>query len=223
VGVRKRTKFASVAFRETFALAFDTLRAHKLRSFLTLLGVILAVFTLVAVMSVVEGLNRYIADRVANLGANAFVIDRFGIITNFDEWVRAQRRPPLRPEDYEALRERMELAERVGAVAGTRADVRYGNELLEDVDVAGVSANYLEIRGFNVGAGRFLNETDDLHRSPVCFIGTDLVQRFFPNVDPLGKSIRVGSHVYEIAGVAKTIGSVFGQSRDNFVVIPMGT
>ncbi len=92
-----------MAFRETFWLALDALRVHKLRSFLTLLGVILAVFTLVAVMSVVEGLNRYIADRIANLGANVFGVDRLGVITSFDDWIKARKRPPLRREDYEAL------------------------------------------------------------------------------------------------------------------------
>ena len=91
----------TVAFRETLWLALDTLRVHKLRSFLTLLGVILAVTTLVAVMSVVEGLNRYVANRIANLGANAFVVNQFGIITSFEAFVKAQKRPPLHPEDYQ--------------------------------------------------------------------------------------------------------------------------
>src|SRR5437879_11200809 len=99
----KGAKQTSVALGETLRLALDALRSHKLRSFLTLLGVILAVTTLVAVMSVVEGLNRYISDRVANLGANVFIVDRFGIITNWDEFVKAQRRPTIRVEEYEAL------------------------------------------------------------------------------------------------------------------------
>ena len=99
-----------MAFRETVWLALDTLRVHKLRSFLTLLGVILAVTTLVAVMSVIEGLNRYIAERIANLGTNAFVITRFGIITNFEDFMKAQKRPTLRYEDYVALRDNMKLA-----------------------------------------------------------------------------------------------------------------
>src|SRR6202047_3856477 len=123
----------SVALRETFWIALDTLRAHKLRTFLTLLGVILAVTTLVAVMSVLNGLNVYVADKVANLGANAFVIDRIGIITNFDEWVKARKRPPLDMSDYEALRDGMKLAQAVAGEQDTSADVRYGNDLSEDV------------------------------------------------------------------------------------------
>ena len=92
-----------VALRETLAIAVDTLRAHKLRSFLTLLGVILAVATLVAVMSVLNGLNVYVAEKVANLGANAYVIDRVGVVTNFEDWNKARKRPPLQITDLEAL------------------------------------------------------------------------------------------------------------------------
>ena len=219
----KRFWDRSTAFRETVRLALDTLRAHKLRSFLTLLGVILAVTTLVAVMSVVEGLNRYIADRVANLGSNVFFINKFGIITNHQEFLRALRRPPLRLEDYEALREAMQLAAQVAAGDDAVADVRYGNELLEDVALLGVTPNFLEVRGYGLATGRMLTQTDDERRSPVCVIANDLVQRFFPHVDPIGKPLRVGQYVYEVVGTLKPMGTVFGQSRDNFVVIPLGT
>ncbi len=216
-------KSVSVAFGETLRLALDTLRAHKLRSFLTLLGVILAVTTLVAVMSVVEGLNLYISDKVANLGANVFLVDRFGIITSWDEWTKAQRRPLLTVEEYEALAEEMQQAQQVAAVEGGVADIRSGNDLAEDVNLVGVTPNYAEVRSYTVTAGRFFNDTDERHRSPVCFIGADVAQRFFARVDPIGKSIRAGSQTYEVVGVAKSIGSVFGLSQDNFVLIPFGT
>src|SRR6202789_938117 len=98
------------ARRETIWIALDTLRAHKLRTFLTLLGVILAVTTLVSVISVLNGLNVYVADKVANLGANAFVIDRVGIVTNFQEWNKARKRPTLTLDDLQALRDAMKLA-----------------------------------------------------------------------------------------------------------------
>src|SRR5256712_11707491 len=114
----KGAKQTSVALGETLRLALDSLRAHKLRSFLTLLGVILAVTTLVAVMSVVAGLNFYVADRVANLGANVFVVDRFGIITSEDAWVKAQKRPLLTMEEYQRLRDNMKTASQVAAEDG---------------------------------------------------------------------------------------------------------
>jgi putative ABC transport system permease protein len=221
--MRGINKGASVALRETLWLALDALRAHKLRSFLTLLGVILAVTTLVAVMSVVDGLNLYVSDRVANLGSDAFVVDRFGIITNFDEWNKARKRPPIGLDDFEYLRDRMQLARRVGAAENTVADVRFGNILDEDTNIFGVTPNYAEIRNFEVAAGRFLTDADELHRAPVCFIGADLVQKFFPGLDPIGKEIRAGLEQYEIVGVAKARGTVFGQTQDNFIMMPLGT
>src|SRR6266571_2002388 len=177
---RKRSRFwsAAVTTGETLRLALDSLRAHKLRSFLTLLGVILAVATLVAVMSVVAGLNFYVADRIANT---------------------------------------------IAAIESTTTDVRSGNDLLENTEVTGVTPNYAEVRNVNVSAGRLLTEADETHRSPVCFIGADVAKKFFYNVDPVGKTIRAGTHSYEVVGVAAAIGSAFGQSQDNFMLIPLGT
>ena len=218
-----RFRSAAVTMGETLRLALDSLRAHKLRSFLTLLGVILAVTTLVAVMSVVAGLNFYVADRVANLGANVFVVDRFGIITSEDAWVKAQKRPLLTMEEFTRLRENMRTANAVAAIEGTEMDVRSGNQLLENTNVQGVTPNYPEVRNMNLASGRLLTEADDVHRSPVCYIGTDVAKKFFSNVDPIGKTIRVGSHSYQVIGVAAAIGTAFGQSQDNYMLIPLGT
>ena len=220
---RGRIAAAAVTVIETFRLALDALRAHKLRSFLTLLGVILAVATLVAVMSVVAGLNFYVADRVANLGANVYLVDRFGIITSQDAWVKAQKRPLVTLEEYQRLRESMKTAANVAATDDRVMDVRSGNILLESSDLTGVTPNYAEIRNMNLGAGRFLTEGDDLHHSPVCFIGTDVLKKFFPTVDPIGKTIRAGTNTYEVVGVATEIGSAFGQSQDNYILLPFST
>jgi putative ABC transport system permease protein len=226
VSVRKRRgriASAAVTVIETFRLALDALRAHKLRSFLTLLGVILAVATLVAVMSVVAGLNFYVADRVANLGANVYLVDRFGIITSQDAWIKAQKRPLVTLEEYQRLRENMKSAANVAATDDRTMDVRSGNILLENTDLTGVTPNYAEIRNMNLAAGRFLTEGDDLHHAPVCFIGTDVLKKFFPTVDPIGKTIRAGTNTYEVVGVATEIGSAFGQSQDNYILLPFTT
>jgi len=220
---RGRIAAAAVTVMETFRLAIDALRAHKLRSFLTLLGVILAVATLVAVMSVVAGLNFYVADRVANLGANVYLVDRFGIITSQDAWIKAQKRPLVTLEEYQRLRENMKTAANVAATDDRTMDVRSGNILLENTDLTGVTPNYPEIRNMNLSAGRFLTEGDDLHHAPVCFIGADVVKKFFPTVDPIGKTIRAGTNTYEVVGVATEIGSAFGQSQDNYILIPFST
>jgi putative ABC transport system permease protein len=229
-GAEGRRRFALAGFRgnmvtliETFRLSLDALRAHKLRSFLTLLGVILAVLTLVTVMSVVAGLNFYVADRVANLGANVYVVDRFGIITSEDEWIKAQKRPLLTLEEFEWVRANMKLASRVAAAGWVNIDIRAGNTLLENTRVTGATADYAELRNIGLASGRYITEADDLHHSPICFIGTDVAKKFFPNVDAVGKTIRAGTHTYEVVGVAEPIGSAFGQSQDNYMLIPLVT
>ena len=212
-----------VTFLETIRLALDSLRAHKLRSFLTLLGVILAVTTLVVVMSVVSGMNFYVADKIANLGANVFIVDRFGIITSNDAWVKAQKRPLVTMEDYERLRDNMKTARGVAALDDHPVEVRSGNERLTGTDVMGVSANYADVRSIGVAQGRFVTQSDDDHRAEVVFIGSDVAAKFFPNVDPIGKSIRAETHEYTVIGVASAIGSAFGQSQDNFMIMPIHT
>jgi len=218
-----RVRGALITIIETLRLAFDALRAHKLRSFLTLLGVILAVTTLVAVMSVVDGMNAYVADRVANLGANVFIVDRFGIITSQDAWIKAQKRPLIVLEDYERLRDNMKTAKAVAAEDDRRVQVRSGNVKMDDTDVLGVTPNYADVRNINVAQGRFITEADDTHRSEVVFIGADIAKKFFPTVDPIGKTINAETHSYEVVGVAEAIGTAFGRSQDNFVIMPLGT
>ena len=211
-----------VAVRETFWIALDTLRSHKLRTFLTLLGVILAVTTLVSVISVLNGLNVYVADKVANLGANAFVIDRIGIVTNFQEWNKARKRPPLQMDDFEALRDNMKLAEQVAGEQNTTADVRYGNILSQDVSIIGATPNFASIRDIDVSNGRLLTNADEEHRAGVCVIGNDIANKLFPGMDPVGKSLRAGQGQYEIVGVASPKGTVLGQSRGQFRDDPSG-
>jgi putative ABC transport system permease protein len=212
-----------VTFTETLKLALDALRAHKLRSFLTLLGVILAVTTLVAVMSVIEGLNRYVADKVANLGSNVYIVDRFGIITSRDEWIKAQKRPLVSLEDYQRLRDSMKLAVAVGAEEDRNVQVRSGNLTMENTQMMGATPNFADIRNMGVAQGRFITAADDEHRSDVIFVGPDLVKKFFPNTDPIGKTLRVQTHTYEIIGVAEALGSAFGESQDNYMIMPMNT
>jgi putative ABC transport system permease protein len=210
-------------FAETLKIALDALRAHKLRSFLTLLGVILAVMTLVTVMSVIAGLNLYVATRVANLGANDFIVDRFGIITSQDEYIKAQKRPMISMEDYERLRDSMKIATAVAAEEDHYLQTRSGDAIMENTQMMGATANFADIRNLDVAQGRFITQADDEHRSEVVFIGPDLVNKFFPNVDPLGKTIRVQTHTYEVIGVAEPLGSAFGQSQDNYMIMPMNT
>lgn len=220
-----RGPLSGVELGETLRLALDTLRAHKLRSFLTLLGIILAVTTLVAVMSVVNGLNLYIADKVANLGANCFVVSRFSIAdqTNAQAWVRAQKHPRLTADDLELLSTRMRMAQQVAAIEANTQDARYGNQLFEDANLWGATPNYTEMRDISIATGRGITEADDLHRESVCVLGADVANKILPGMDPIGKMIRIGSKTCTVVGVAEPLGTVFGVSRDTFVIVPFNT
>jgi putative ABC transport system permease protein len=219
VGNQRRVS-AKVALGETFRLALDALRSHKLRSFLTLLGIILAVATLVGVMSVVSGLNLYVSDKVANLGANAFVVNRFGIITNQDQFLKAQKRPLVTYDDYQALLDHMKLAQAIAVLENTTLDVRGGGQLDEDTNVFGVSPNYVEVRAIGIDRGRAISDADDEHRSAVCVLGMDVVNKLFPNVDPLGKFVRAGPEEFQVIGVTTPLGTLFGQPQDNYIQVP---
>jgi putative ABC transport system permease protein len=220
-----KQSFGSVwtTFVETLKLAMDSLRAHKLRSFLTLLGVILAVATLVSVMSVIAGLNNYIADKVADLGANVFVIDRFGIITSMDAFTKAQKRPLITVEEFERFRDTSQLAKEVAGYDRQNALTRSGDAVLDNAQVIGVSSNYGEIENLGIAEGRFITRADEEHRSEVAFIGADLAEKFFPNVDPIGKTVRSETHTYEVIGVGTRIGSALGRSKDNYMLLPLST
>jgi putative ABC transport system permease protein len=210
--------------REPMAVALEALRAHKLRSFLTLLGVIISVTTLIGVISIVEGLNQYVAERLANFGTNVFYVTRWPLITNAKDYLEALRRNrKMSVEDYHYLREHITLAAAVGAQDWRDMDVRAGNQSIEDVSLRGTTPNMIDISTEKVAAGRYITEMDYGRSALVGFIGTDLRDRFFPQVDPLGKTLSIDGIPFEVVGVAEPVGSVFGQSQDNFIYVPLTT
>jgi len=188
-----------------------------------LLGVILAVTTLVVVMSFVAGMNFYVADRIANLGANVFIVDRFGIITSQDAWVKAQKRPLITMDDYERLRDSMKTAKAVAALDDHNIEIRSGNERLENTTSWGSPRIMRKCATLTSRKAALSNQTDDDHRGQVVFIGADVADRLFANVDPIGKVVRAETHEYQVIGVAERIGSAFGQSQDNFMIVPLHT
>ncbi len=216
----------NASFVEAARLAADSLRSSKLRSFLTLLGIILATTTLIAVMSIINGMNLYIAENVSNMGADGFRVVRMAFIGNWDpkKFLEFQRKnPQLKAEEFDFLKSRVTLVRELGISAGRGGKASYGGQTEESVGIQGGTPNYAVINNYQVENGRFFNEVDDQHRLPVVFIGSDLQQRFFPNVDPIGKVINVDGRPFEVIGTAKAKGSVFGQSQDNFVIVPIQT
>ena len=166
-GVVKR----GVLFREPVGVALETLRQHKMRSFLMLLGIILSVSTLIVVISLISGVNKYIADRVANLGSNVFLLTRFPLITDVQELVKAERRnKKVTWEDYEALRDNMKLPLRMGVEQRTNGRTRVGSQGLDDTNIRGVTANMVDIDIETPRDGRYISEGDDQSRAPVTMI-----------------------------------------------------
>jgi len=212
-----------VLLREPVSVALETLRAHKMRSFLMLLGIILSVSTLIVVIALISGVNRYIADRVANLGSNVFLLTRFPIITDVEEYVKANRRnKKVTWDDYEALRANMKLPERVGVELRASGKVRAGSQSLEDCSIRGVTANMVDIDIVTPADGRYISE-DDQSRALMTMIGQDVATKLFPNVDAIGREILIDGRPFQVVGIAKPIGSVLGQSQDNFAYIPIQT
>ena len=214
-----------VTSREAFWIAFEALRTHKLRSFLTLLGVVIATTTLIVVMSVINGMNLYIADRIANLGANVFIVHQFKWAQGYEAWLKARRRnQPIRIEDFEFLRDNLKGYKNIGAEAWMNSSdnqARYKEHTVYEVQISGETPNMIDIGQTKVDSGRYINDTDYDHESMVCFVGQDLVNEFFPNVDPIDKEIQVNGIPFRIIGTAEKLGSMFGQSQDNFVQVPL--
>jgi len=211
-------------FREPVFVALETLRAHKLRSFLMLLGIVLSVSTLIMVVALISGVNLYVANRIANLGSNVFLVLRYPIITDTMEFVKATRRnKPITWEDYTFLRDNSKLALRVGAQVNRLGRTKANGQTLEDTMVYGVTANIGDMKTDGPAAGRYITDTDNEHRSSVALIGTDVAEKLFPGVDPIGKELDVDGRPYEVVGVGQPIGTVLGQTRDNYVYIPIET
>ncbi|HSY12212.1 MAG TPA: ABC transporter permease [Verrucomicrobiae bacterium] len=210
--------------REPALIALQTMRAHKLRSFLMLLGVILSVSTLILVVALISGVNEYFASRVANLGSNVFLVMKFPIISDTKELLTATRRNrDISWDDYESLRENLKLPKGVGAEVRRTVNIRSDQQNLEDVDLRGVTSNIGEMDVEEVATGRYITDIDNEHRDMVCMIGADVADKLFANTDPIGKILTVDGQEFQVVGVAKRIGNTLGQSQDNFVYIPIQT
>ena len=210
--------------REPVIIALQTMRAHKLRSFLMLLGVILSVSTLILVIALVNGMNVYFATRIANLGSNVFLVHKFPILSDTKEMLKATRRNrDITWDDYVAMHDNLKLPQAVGVEVRRTANLRTERQSMEDVDLRGVTANIGDMDVEEVATGRYMTDSDNEHRDMVCMIGADVAEKLFANIDPLGKILTVDGQEFQIVGVAKKIGNTLGQSQDNFVYIPIET
>ncbi len=208
--------------RESAGVALAALRAHKLRSFLTLLGVIIGVSSVIAVMSLVQGLNQYVAKQLTSSGSNVFTIDRVGIAFNELTVQDRMRRRPIRREDAALIARN---APHVAAAVAERyasTTLRSGTRSLDHVRVTAVEPGYMEVNDLPVGRGRALTEADELAHAPVCVIGSEVADELFADLDPVGRDLRLGPNRLTVVGVGQKKGSAFGQSRDLYVLVPFG-
>ena len=209
--------------RESMGIALGGIRANKLRSFLTLLGIIIGVASVIAVVSFVEGLNRFVTQKLLNAGANVFVVDKYGFITSQEAFDEASKNPDVTLDDADALRRGVRHASMVVAQAGSLAPIRYRNKVMKAVAVNGRSAGYDVVDDITIGQGRHLSELDDTERRAVAVIGPEVADELFGTLDPLGRLIRIDRYEFEVVGVTQAKGKIFGQSQDRFVTVPVQT
>ncbi len=215
-------------FSETFKLAIAAVWAHKLRSFLTLLGMIIGVTAVVVVVSMIQGFNSYVDEKIANIGANNFSIYRFNFFTDFkdtDTLAAAQRRnKELTLEDLEYLRARRVVIDQIGARASPRAsEVKRGSESLQGVPVSGTTPDMAAIENIQVEYGRYFTGPEDESAARVAFIGMDVAEKLFPAgaASSIDQEISIQGMPYRVIGVMTAKGTVFGRPQDNFITLPM--
>ena len=208
-------------FLESILIALNSLKTNKLRSILTLIGVIIGVMTVIAVVSIIAGMNRYVTDKISTMGSTTFIIDRMGIVMSDEEWWDRLKRKRLTLDDVEAIRENCPACEIVGARMFTRRKVKHKNQYLSDVLIMGATANLHQISSINVEFGRHITEFEEIHRRQVVFVGWEIADKLFPNIDPIGKEVKVGGRRFTVVGVAEKRGSFLGNNQDNFVIIPV--
>ncbi|OFW16038.1 MAG: hypothetical protein A3F69_03155 [Acidobacteria bacterium RIFCSPLOWO2_12_FULL_66_10] len=209
---------------ESVLLALASIWANKLRSLLTLLGNIVAVSSIITVVALITGVNEAVTDAiVSDLGADSFTVQRTGITQNEDDFERMRNNPLVTIRDAQAIKRFGEAIGSVMAQAQTSTRVAYRDEELESVQVQGVSEEYLDFTTFDAERGRMVTPTEISRKRPVTLVGWQIANRLFGAADPLDKQIRIAGVPFTIVGVSKKKGAAFGQSLDEFVVIPLGS
>ena len=207
---------------DNISQSIASLKAHKLRTVLTVIGLTMGVATLITVMTIVQGANLYVEQKIANLGTNVFQVARTPFAaTDFNVVIKALKNKHILLEDWQAVRDECVNCKAVGASGSTTAKVRYGDNELADVNIHGHTASMVDIDTRTVLQGRYFTEAENDRASQVCLIGDSIVQAFFPGTDPLGKTIRIANAEYLVIGTIEKIGSVLGQDQDNFAIVPL--
>ena len=212
---------------DTLKLAFGAVVAHPLRSFLTLLGMIIGMTSFMIVLSILQGFNSYVDEKIAGIGSNSFTVSRFSFedFHDSDSMAAARRRnTELDLEELEFIRRNMRSIGEIGAKSsGVTRQVRSGDETLADVAITGVEPVIGQIEKAEVAEGRYFSEVENTNSLRVAFIGTDVATKLFPRGGAVGSEIQIAGLPYRVIGVHTAKGSIFGQSQDNFILVPLNT
>ena len=210
--------------QDTLRLAMGALWAHKLRTALTLLGLVIGVTSLILVMTLIQGANGYVESKIANLGPDIFQVSKEPLASkDFNEVLRARRHKDLTSDDWRALRDACRLCLGVGAVAETNGRVRSEAQSLSDVVIRGETANMSAISTLEIASGRFFSEGEQRAAAPVAVVGGEVADKLYGARPAVGKTLRVLGAEFTVIGVNAPIGSLLGQDQDNFVVVPLPT
>jgi putative ABC transport system permease protein len=201
--------------------AFRAIRAHALRSVLTLLGIIIGVATLVGVVSVITGLNAYVREKVITLAPDVFVVTKFGIIRSREEFLDALKRREIDWHDYQSLAGLLQQADQVAAEAVGNSAVKFHDHRLADVQIHGTTAGYGTMVGMDLASGRYFVEGEDETAQALAVVGWDIKEELFPQLDPVGRTVLVGGAPYRVVGLLAKQGRTLGQSRDSQVFVPI--
>jgi putative ABC transport system permease protein len=208
--------------KEAVKLALQSLWQNKLRTALTLLGMMIAVSSLIAVVTLVNGANTYITTKFTRYGADVFTVSRMpAIITSSEQYERMQRRKNVLYDDYVYVRDNCKRCTGIGAQQATVAKVVRETQSITDTTIRGYTWQMPSLQNLDIAEGRGFTPTDEDHASQVAIIGTDVRDTLFAGVDPLGQELRVDGMPYTVVGVAEKQGSTFGQSQDNWVALPL--
>ena len=210
-------------FLESAGIAIQAIWSNKLRSFLTVLGNIVAVTSIIAVVTLIQGMNEYVTNAiVTDVGADNFTIQRNPVIRTAEDEERVRNNPPITTDDAEAVRGFDDHITAVATQGNSRTRITYRNQTLNSVQIQGVSREYIFFSTFDAERGRPISPSEvDRHR-PVAILGYDTAEQLFGPADPIDKLIRIGGRQFRVVGVSKKKGSIFGQSQDEFAVIPLG-
>ena len=214
-------------FFETVKLAFSAIMAHKLRSFLTLLGMIIGVTAFMVVLSLLQGFNSYVDEKIAGIGSNSFTLRRFSFddFKDTDTIAAAQRRnKELTFEERDFIRDRAQLIDKIGAKAGGMGrEVKRGAESIANVQISGAEPVVAEIDKIDIAEGRFFSAPENDNSARVAFIGMDIAKKLFPQGGAAGGEITISGIPYRVIGIQTAKGTVFGMPQDNFVMLPIKT